>query len=201
MKEDGNAIAEGVRRLQASARHSSPPAVFFRRFAPQGVGQRALPAPRLLAASSIGEFDMYLLEPPVIPDIPAFVVTAKADAQIKSDVRAIGFCHVAGYTASEGEPENGQAGIMFDVGYAVRQYFYDYENRRIEFGSVSREAVQLIKGPSHGKISYDGPDHWEYAVVYKPDQGYVGTDYVEFLVDLQRTPVRVVYFIKETLNK
>ncbi|MDR2689217.1 MAG: hypothetical protein LBB76_05600 [Azoarcus sp.] len=42
---------------------------------------------------------------PVISDTPAFVPTAKADARIKSDVWAIGFCYVAGYTASEGEPD------------------------------------------------------------------------------------------------
>jgi hypothetical protein len=145
-----------------------------------------------LVASSIGEFGMYLFEPPIVPDIPVLIATAEADAQIKSDIRAFGFCLVAGALG------NGQDGTMFDPVSDARENFSLYENREIDFGGISVEAVQLIKGPDHGKISYDGPSHWEYAVVYMPDQGYVGNDHVEFLVDVHGTPVRVVYFIKVT---
>ncbi|MDR3222040.1 MAG: hypothetical protein LBU46_08585 [Candidatus Accumulibacter sp.] len=141
---------------------------------------------------------MYALELPSVPDnIPAFAIIAKADTQIKSDIQSIGFCKAAGYTTLEGEPENGQAGAEFDPVYGARQYFSLYKNKKIDFGSIPLDAVPLIKSPSHGKINY-AESHWEYMVEYRPDPGYTGNDHVEFLVDVQGMPVRVVFFLKIT---
>jgi hypothetical protein len=137
-----------------------------------------------------GEFDMYTLEPPAIPDSTVMIV-AKADALIESKERAIGYCFPTQHIAPGETSKVFQLNGTFDPRYDAIMYF----PKNIE-NSLPFSAIQLIKEPEHGTVSpYKSTkerDSWRYL----PDEGYIGNDEIEFLVDVHGIPVKVFYFIK-----
>ncbi|MHB8166398.1 MAG: Ig-like domain-containing protein, partial [Sulfuricella sp.] len=140
-----------------------------------------------------GELAMFSLEPPNAP--PQIVFVAQADAHLAQKKRAIGICMTTEYIAPNGRLAEGQGAI--GPNYQAMDYFALYEKREIALPPYS--AIQLVRGPKHGTVTPywnpgDGIDSWRYV----PAGGYTGGDSVEFLVDVQGMPVRVVYFFKVT---
>jgi hypothetical protein len=80
------------------------------------------------------------------------------------------------------------------------KYFWLSEVKEIDVTSIPPSAVQLLKKSDHGTItSFADREGWLPGVWrYLPDEGYEGGDTIEFLVDVQGMPVRVLCVLKVT---
>ena len=133
-----------------------------------------------------------------MPTIEAqFVVMARAPESGKAlKERVMGICLPVSYRASDTEPGIGMGADFPQVG--AKDYFGLYEKRQMPLPD-GVEDVQVIYTPKHGSVEpYKRPWDEFMGWRYVPNPGYEGQDRVEYRVNVDGQPVRLVYFIHVT---
>jgi hypothetical protein len=141
-----------------------------------------------------GEADMFVLDSLGAPP-HAVAVVAKADAKtVAARERVMGVCAPVPYLAPGEQPGPGAGGSS--PNHWARDYFWVYENREVALPSL--RGVEIVTQPKHGKVVIGKNSGDDELLQYIPNAGYVGQDRIEYRVNVEGQPVKLVYFVHVT---
>jgi Bacterial Ig domain/Bacterial cadherin-like domain/Matrixin len=122
-------------------------------------------------------------------------VVSRADAPASSTVtRVMGICQPVQYLPSGELPGPGEGGSL--PNHWARDYFQMYEGRAVELPPL--RSVEIVRQPKHGKVVIAKNSADTELMQYIPDADYLGQDRIEYRVNIDGQPVRLVYFVHVT---
>ena len=137
------------------------------------------------------QMDMHYMETP--DGRPAMVMVAAANSTGTTPEKALGVCLAMQRTPEYWTEREYREVISIAPNDAARRYFYLSEKRTLPLPAFQN--VQIVKQPSHGRLTQwkDAADFDTF--LYAPSPGYSGKDSFEAVVPVEGQAIRVVYVI------